>query len=142
MENEETEARFISPQTLPRPIGYSQVVDVPAGRLVFISGQVPLDSGNQLVGEGDFVAQAKQVFENVRLALEAVGLTFDDVVKTQFFLTDIANLPKVRDVRDQFVNTRRPPASTSVEVLALFRPDVLFEMDAIAVLPGSRVRSE
>jgi enamine deaminase RidA (YjgF/YER057c/UK114 family) len=50
----------------------------------------------------------------------------------------VANLPKVRDIRDQFVNTQQPPASTSVEVSALFRPDVLFEMDAIAVAPSER----
>lgn len=129
-------ARHVNPETLPRPFGYSQVVEVRAGRTVYISGQVPLDSNNQLVGEGDFVAQAQQVFENVRLALEAVGLTFDHVVKTQFFLTDVANLPKVREIRDRFVNTQHPPASTSVEVSALFRPDVLFEMDAIAVAPS------
>jgi len=133
---QEEAVRHLNPETLPRPFGYSQVVDVRAGRTVYISGQVPLDSENQLVGEGDFVAQAQQVFENVRLALEAVGLTFDHVVKTQFFLTDVANLPKVREIRDQFVNTQRPPASTSVEVSALFRPDVLFEMDAIAVAPS------
>jgi reactive intermediate/imine deaminase len=126
----------LNPETLPRPFGYSQVVEVAAGRMVFLSGQVPFNSNNELVGEGDFVAQARQVFENVRLALEAVGLTFDHVVKTQFFLTDAANLPKVRDIRDQFINTERPPASTSVEVSALFRPDVLFEMDAIAVAPA------
>jgi reactive intermediate/imine deaminase len=129
-------ARYLDPETLPRPFGYSQVVEVRAGRIVYISGQVPLDSNNQLVGAGDFVAQARQVFENVRLALEAVGLTFDHVVKTQFFLTDVANLPKVREIRDQFVNTQRPPASTWVEVSALFRSDVLFEMDAIAVAPS------
>ena len=134
---QERTTRRLNPDTLPRPFGYSQVVEAQAGRIVFISGQVPLDSNNQLVGEGDFVAQARQVFENVRLALEAVGLTFDHVVKTQFFLTDVANLPKVRDIRDQFVNTQQPPASTSVEVSALFRPDVLFEMDAIAVAPSA-----
>jgi reactive intermediate/imine deaminase len=135
MDRQDRVARHLNPETLPRPFGYSQVVEVTAGRTVYVSGQVPLDSNNQLVGDGDFDAQARQVFENVRLALESVGLTFDHVVKTQFFLTDVANLPRVRDIRDQFVNTERPPASTSVEVSALFRPDVLFEMDAIAVAP-------
>jgi reactive intermediate/imine deaminase len=126
-------ARFLSPDTMPRPYGYSQVVAVSGGTTVYVAGQVPLDANNQLVGEGDFVAQVRQVFENVRLALEAVGLTFNHVVKMQFFVTEIANLQKVREVRDEYINTECPPASTSVEVAALFRPDVMFEMDAIAV---------
>lgn len=75
----------------------------------------------------------RQAFENVRLGLETVGMTFQNVVKMQFFLTDIADLPRVRDIRDQYVNTSQPPASTSVEVSALFRPDVMFEMEAVAV---------
>jgi enamine deaminase RidA (YjgF/YER057c/UK114 family) len=126
-------ARFLSPGTMPRPYGYSQVVEVTGGRTVYISGQVPLDTNNEVVGVGDFVAQVRQAFENVRLGLEAVDMTFQNVVKMQFFLTDIADLPKVRDVRDEYVNTQQPPASTSVQVGALFRPEVLFEMDVIAV---------
>jgi reactive intermediate/imine deaminase len=118
---------------MPKPFGYSQVVEVSGGRTVYISGQVPFDANNQLVGEGDFAAQVRQVFENVRHALEAVDLTFEHVVKTQFFVTDIANLARVRDIRDEYINSQQPPASTSVQVVALFRPDVLFEMDAIAV---------
>ena len=125
--------RYLSPRTMPQPYGYSQVVEVRGGRTVYVAGQVPLDANNQLVGAGDFPAQVKQAFENVRLALEAVDMTFANVVKMQFFLTDAANLPLVRDVRDSYIDTTRPPASTSVEVSALFRPDVLFEMDVVAV---------
>jgi enamine deaminase RidA (YjgF/YER057c/UK114 family) len=131
-------ARFSSPATMPRPYGYSQVVEITGGHPVYISGQVPLDTDNQVVGVGDFAAQARQAFENVRLGLEAVGLTFAHVVKIQMFLTDIANLPAIRDVRDEFVNTQQPPASTTVQVAALFHPDVLFEIDAIAYAPGAR----
>jgi enamine deaminase RidA (YjgF/YER057c/UK114 family) len=126
-------ARFLIPDTMPKPFGYSQVVEVRGGRTVYVAGQVPLDASGQLIGEGDFPAQVRQAFENVRLALEAVGMTFDNVVKLQFFLTDVANLPQVRAIRDEYVNTASPPASTSVEVSALFRPGVLFEVDAIAV---------
>jgi reactive intermediate/imine deaminase len=127
---------------MPKPYGYSQVVETAGGRPVYISGQVPLDTQNQAVGVGDFAAQARQAFENVRLALEAVGLTFSHVVKIQMFLTDISNLPAIRDVRDEFVNTDRPPASTTVQVAALFHPDVLFEIDAIAFAPAEAVRAE
>ncbi len=62
------EKRFLSPDTLAAPFGYSHVVDSPAGRIVYISGQVPLDGDGQLVGEGDFQAQTRQVFENLRRA--------------------------------------------------------------------------
>jgi enamine deaminase RidA (YjgF/YER057c/UK114 family) len=132
-------ARFSSPGTMPRPYGYSQVVQVTGGHPVYISGQVPLDTNNQVVGVGDFATQARQAFENVRLALESVGLTFAHVVKIQMFLTDITNLPAIRDVRDEFVNTQQPPASTTVQVAALFHPDVLFEIDAIAYAPSGQI---
>jgi enamine deaminase RidA (YjgF/YER057c/UK114 family) len=91
-----------------------------------------LDENNDVVGPGDFAAQVRQSFENVRRALEAVGLTFDDVVKMQMYLTDMNNLLALRDIRDEFINTAEPPASTTVQVAALFRPDVLFELDVIA----------
>ena len=82
-------ARFHSPSTLPRPYGYSQVVETTGGRPVYVSGQVPLDTLNRVVGVGDFASQARQAFENVRLALEAVGLTFEHVVKIQMFRSQV-----------------------------------------------------
>lgn len=125
--------RFLSPETMPRPFGYSQVVEVRASRTVYLAGQVPLDTENNVVGVGDFSAQVRQTFENVQLGLESVGMTFANVVKMTFFLTNIANLPDVREIRDSFINTAAPPASTSVGVSALFRPEVMFEMDVVAV---------
>ena len=94
--------RRLNPEKMPKPYGYSQVVDVRGGRTVYVSGQVPLDERNELVGAGDFAAQARQTFENVRRALDAVGLTFADVVKVQMYLTDMGNLLALRDVRDEF----------------------------------------
>jgi enamine deaminase RidA (YjgF/YER057c/UK114 family) len=125
--------RYLSPETMPAPFGYSQVVESTGTRTVHISGQVPLNARGELVGEGYFPAKVRQVFENVRLALEAVGMTFNDVVKLQFFLTDIANLPKVRGIRDVYINTDQPPASTLVQVVALYRPEVMIEMDVVAI---------
>lgn len=125
--------RFLKPESLPTPFGYSQVVESTGSRIVHVSGQVPLNAQNELVGEGDFLAQAHQTFENVRLALEAVDMTFNDVVKMQFYLTDIAHLIQVRTVRDRYINTAEPPASTLVQVVALFRPEVMFEMDVVAI---------
>ncbi|MCC6315189.1 MAG: RidA family protein [Thermomicrobiales bacterium] len=125
--------RYLSPDTMPSPYGYSQVVEARGGRTVFLAGQVPFNANDELVGPGDFPAQVRQAFENVKAGLAAVDMTFANVVKMQFFVTDIANLAKVRDIRDEFIDTTQPPASTSVQVVALFRPDVLFEMDVIAV---------
>jgi enamine deaminase RidA (YjgF/YER057c/UK114 family) len=125
---------FRNPPGLAAPHGYSQLVEVPAGqRLVFLSGQVPLDSTGALVGKGDFRGQARQVFENLRVALAAAGATFSDVVKLNYYILDAGQLPVLREVRDQYVNTKSPPASTLVEVRRLFRDDVQLEVDAVAV---------
>jgi enamine deaminase RidA (YjgF/YER057c/UK114 family) len=128
--------RFTNPTALPPARGYSQVVVVPPGsRLVYVAGQVALDSTGRLVGLGDFKAQAGQVFENLRLALAAAGATFADVVKLNFYMVDATQLPALREVRDRYVNAAAPPASTLVEVRRLFRDDVLLEIDAVAVVP-------
>ena len=119
------EKRFLSPDTLAAPFGYSHVVDSPAGRIVYISGQVPLDGGGQLVGEGDF--------ENLTRALEAADAAWDDVVKLNYFLRDVGEITSVRAIRDEYVNTSQPPASTLVEVSGLFRDDVLIEIEAVAI---------
>jgi reactive intermediate/imine deaminase len=125
--------RFLTPESLPAPAGYSHVVEVPASSVVFISGQVPLDPDGALVGAGDIEAQTRQVFSNLTAALAAAGVGWPDVVKLNYFLRDVGQLPTVREVRDQFLDTRRLPASTLVEVSSLFREDVLIEIDAIAM---------
>jgi reactive intermediate/imine deaminase len=125
--------RFLSPDTLPPPFGYSHVVEAQAGRLIYISGQVPLDREGQLVGEGDFDAQVRQVFDNLTAALTAAGANWADVVKLNYFLTDVSQIASVRAIRDEHVNTEHPPASTLVEVSRLFRDEVLVEIEAVAI---------
>jgi enamine deaminase RidA (YjgF/YER057c/UK114 family) len=125
--------RFLSPDTLAPPFGYSHVVDAPASRVVYISGQVPLDAAGELVGEGDFAAQVRQVFENLTVALAAADASWDDVVKLNYFVRDVGQVGALRAVRDESVNTERPPASTLVEVSSLFRDEVLVEIEAVAV---------
>jgi enamine deaminase RidA (YjgF/YER057c/UK114 family) len=127
-------ANFINPETLHPPFGYSHVVEVTAGRPVYIAGQVALDPTGALVGAGDIRAQARQVFENLRAALEAVGAGFEQVVKLNLYLVDATQLPVIREVRDQYVNTLQPPASTAVEVRRLFRDDALIEVEAVAMI--------
>ena len=127
-------ANFINPDTMHRPTGYTHVVEVTAGRPVYVAGQVAIDPAGEVVGVGDIRAQARQVFENLRMALQAVGAGFDQVVKLNFYLVDATQLPAVREVRDEYVDTRQPPASTAVEVRRLVREDLLIEVEAVAVI--------
>ncbi|TWD81398.1 enamine deaminase RidA (YjgF/YER057c/UK114 family) [Kribbella amoyensis] len=113
--------------------GYSQVV-TGTGRWVAISGQVALDADGELVGIGDPLAQARQVFDNLDRCLAAAGATFADVVKLNFFVTDVGILPAVRTARDEHVDTANPPASTAVQVVALFKPELVPEVEAYAVV--------
>jgi reactive intermediate/imine deaminase len=128
-----SEKRFLTPATLSPPFGYSHVVEAPAGTTVYISGQVPFDAEGQLVGRGDFAAQTRQVFENLTRALEAADAAWSDVVKLDYFLRDVDQIGAVRAIRDEYVDTANPPASTLVEVSSLFSPDVLVEIQAIAI---------
>ncbi|HSP18634.1 MAG TPA: RidA family protein, partial [Myxococcaceae bacterium] len=123
---------FSNPPALSTPRGYTHVVDVPAGRTLYISGQVALDEKGNLVGPGDARAQAEQVFRNLRAALASSGATLADVVKLTWYVKDTSQLATYREVREQFLGSGPRPASTLVEVKGLFREDVLLEVDAIA----------
>ncbi|NGQ94281.1 RidA family protein [Brevibacillus sp. SYP-B805] len=124
--------KYINPDTMPPPFGYTNVVEVRNGRMIYISGQVALNRDGQIVGIGDLAAQTKQVFENIKAALEAAEASFDDVVKFTFFLTDISQIQVVRDIRDTYINTANPPASSAVEVRRLVNEHFLIEIEAIA----------
>ena len=129
-----SQIRFINPEALGKPPGYTHVVEATApGRIVYIAGQLGVDRDGKI--SPDFRLQAVQTFENLKNALAAVGATFNDVVKLNNYLVDIkTNLPIYREVRDKYVNTSQPPASTTVGVTALARPDALFEAEAIVML--------
>ena len=113
--------------------GYSQVV-TGRGRLVVVSGQVAQNDRGELVGPGDPAAQARQVFENMGRCLAEAGAGFDDVVKLTLFVLDVADLPAVREARDAVIDTARPPASSAVQVSALFAPGYLLEVEAWALV--------
>lgn len=112
--------------------GYSQIV-WGTGRFVAIAGQVAVDETGTLVGPGDPAAQARQVFENLRRCLHAVGAGFADVLSFTIFVTNIAIVPTIRAVRDTVIDTAEPPASTVVQVVALANPDLLLEIQAQAI---------
>jgi enamine deaminase RidA (YjgF/YER057c/UK114 family) len=127
----------INPPELGTPPGYSQVVDVSAGRIIFISGQTALDRDGNLVGKHDFVAQAEQVFANLATALQARGCTAANLVKLTVFLTDMDNLGSYREARNRFFATVMPPAApavTLVEVSKLYGADFMIEIEAIAAV--------
>jgi enamine deaminase RidA (YjgF/YER057c/UK114 family) len=127
----------VNPPGLGTPPGYSQVVDVRAGRIIFIAGQTALDDAGELVGKNDFAAQAAQVFKNLGVALQSVGCTAGNLVKLTVFLKDMNDLPTYREARNRFFATTTPPAApavTLVEVSRLYGPDFLIEIEAIAAV--------
>ncbi|PFZ65900.1 RidA family protein [Bacillus wiedmannii] len=124
--------KFINPETMPSTFGYSHVVEVTnAKRTIYISGQVAINTDGQIVCIGDLTTQTRQVFENIKSALETSELRFNDVVKLTFFLTDISQMAIVRDIRDQYINTKNPPASSAVEGRNLINDNLLIEIEAI-----------
>ncbi|MCZ4095379.1 RidA family protein [Streptomyces sp. SID13666] len=121
----------LRPDGLPPVNGYSHAVSF-SGRMVVISGQVPLDGKGQLVGDGDPEAQVRQVFENLRTALAAAGADMEQLVKLTYFLTDLADLDVVRRVRDEYISLENPPASSLVQVSGLVNPAFRVEIEALA----------
>ena len=126
---------FASPDGLAAPAGYSHVVSIPAGRLVWTAGQVPLDADRNIEAIGDWEGQTRRVFENLGLALRGAGADWVDVVKLTLFVVDVSAIEIIRAVRDEFVDTTSPPTSTLVRVAGLLHPDVLIEVEAVAWLP-------
>ena len=103
------------------------------GDLLLVSGQAAIDEHGEIVGAGDFDAQAEQVFRNLRRVLEAGGSGLDRVVKVTIFLTDMANFPKIVELRGRWFAPPYP-ADTIVEVSALALPELELEIVAIAVV--------
>jgi enamine deaminase RidA (YjgF/YER057c/UK114 family) len=128
---------IFSPATLPPPVGYSHIAKVNKGTMIYLAGQVSSDASGKLVGEGNFEAQAEQVFRNLKIAVEAAGGTMADIVKMNIYLVAEVGqdeVPKMRAIRDRYVNKEKPPASTLVVVSRLARPGWLIEIEAIAAL--------
>jgi 2-iminobutanoate/2-iminopropanoate deaminase len=99
--------------------------------LVFVSGQLPLDADNNLVGDGDVVQQAEQALKNIAGVLEELGSTLADVVDLRLYLLDITDIPRIAPVRRRYFGDRRP-AATAVEVSRLVVDGALIEISAVA----------
>jgi enamine deaminase RidA (YjgF/YER057c/UK114 family) len=126
----------LSPSSLPPAPGYSQIVQVTGGTTIYIAGQVAWDREGNLVGKDDFEKQARQVFTNLVTALAEAGATPTDLVKVGIYVVDhdVDKLSIVRGVRDEIFDVDPPPASTLLGVQRLAVPDLLIEVDAIAVI--------
>ncbi len=129
--------RFLNPPAIPAPRGYSHVVETKGpSRTIYLAGQLGMTADGKFPGHpGDFRAQAVQCFENLKAALAAVGATFEHVVKLNNYLVDMAHLPLYFEVRDRYVDTKNPPASTTIQISKLARDGALYEVEAIAVVP-------
>jgi len=125
--------QVINPSTMAKPAGYSYAVRK-RGTPVFISGQVALDGGGQLIGTGDAAAQAEQAFHNLRTVVEACGGTMDDIVKITVFVTDPVYRSAVVAARQSHFKDGQYPASTYVVVAGLAVPQLLVEVEAVAMI--------
>jgi enamine deaminase RidA (YjgF/YER057c/UK114 family) len=110
------------------------------GRFAFVSGQVALDEDGQLVGAGDLGAQTRQALVNLHRILHQLGADWPDVARFGWYVLDASQVQVIRDIRDELIRPslvgQPNPASTLVQVAALFRPGFLVEVDAVVALPG------
>lgn len=112
------------------PFALSQAIVV--DRWIFVSGQAALDGNGQIKGAGSFREQATVAFENLKTVLEQAGSGLGDVVKVTIFMTDMSHFPEVVELRRKYF-TPPYPADSIVEVKALAMPELMFEIEAIAV---------
>ena len=127
--------RFSNPDTIAKPPAYSHVVEaIGPGRIVYFAGQLGMDRSGKM--GANIREQIELAFENLKAALTSVGADFEHLVKVNNYIVDIGkNIAQFREIRDKYVNTAAPPASTTVGVPELARPGALFEIEAVAILP-------
>jgi enamine deaminase RidA (YjgF/YER057c/UK114 family) len=128
--------RYSCPPDFYDPKSYSHVVEVEGGRLLFVSGQVPVNAQRQLASR-DFREQVAKVYDNLETVLKSVGAGFENVVKTTNYLTDISQAKVFREVRDaRFAHVKTRPASTTIVITALVEPEFLLEIEVVAAVPA------
>lgn len=108
------------------------------GNLVIISGQASINENGEVVGAGDFDAQAEQVFKNIRRTLEAAGSSMEKIIKVNIYLTDMSHFPKIVELRGKYF-TQPWPADTITGVTALALPELMIEIEATALVDGEVV---
>ena len=123
--------QVINPPDVHQPTGYSHAVK--KGNIVYIAGQVALDVSGSLVGKDDIEAQTEQAFRNLKAVVEAAGGTIDDIVKINIYTTDLSYRDTIREARNRYFSSDLP-ASTFVVISSLANPDLLVEIEAVAIL--------
>ena len=133
---ETTKTQFLNPAGLSKPMGYTQVVVAPPGKLVYVAGQVPLNASGEVVGKGDLRAQVTQVMENLKTALAAAGASMKDVVKANYYVVNLKpeQVPIIREVRGKYFSAEHPPAGTLVGVTALAQEGYMIEIEVVAAV--------
>lgn len=132
MQIEQARSVITSGKPWEQKVGFSQCIRFEGGPLLFLSGQVSLDADGEVVGKDDLRLQTRTAFNNIRDLLHAAGSTMESIVKLTYFVTDMTQWPIVQDVRSEFFPSYFP-ASTTVEVSGLHRPEYLIEIEAIAL---------
>ena len=122
----------------PRGRGFSMGVVQHSGQVIHFTGQVAWNEAEEIVGLGDVAAQTHQCFRNIEAVLTAVGGRLEDIVSVTTYFTDRSQLPLIQEVRNNYFDPDRAPASTSIMVAGLGHPDFLVELAPIAVVPASR----
>ncbi len=124
----------INPNTVHKPIfAYSHAIK--AGNTIYFSMQLPINLEGQLVGPGDPVAQAEQVFTNLKNVLESAGSKMSDVVKLTTYILESDQRPKIMEVRNKYFGNHRAPSIIAV-VKELAIEGALLQVDGIAVVGG------
>jgi len=114
-----------------KPPGYTHVVSSPPGRMVFVSGRGGAAADGSM--PADFPTQAKNTFEDIGRCLALAGATFKDIVKINYYITDLANTTELRRIRAGYLNMDAPPAATLVQ--AGLGGGLLLEVEAVAIVP-------
>ncbi|MDP2719352.1 MAG: RidA family protein [Dehalococcoidia bacterium] len=125
---------ILQPDNVCKPMGtYSQGVKVTGNTTIYVAGQTSVNARGEIVGIGDMRAQLRQVHENIKAVLESAGATFDNVVKTTAFVTNMEEYRKASDIRREYLGDYFPP-STALEITRLAMKEFLVEIEAIAVI--------
>ena len=134
------QTEFLKPAGIAPANGYSHVVVTRPDKLIFIAGQVANNPKGEVVGKGDLKAQTEQVFQNLKTALAAAGASFDNVVKLNLYVKGYKEESRavIREIRNKYINTTNPPASTLIGVAALALDDYLIEIEAVAAVVEKR----
>ncbi len=106
-----------------------------AGNMIFVAGQTSVDEKGRLVGKGDFIAQRRQVFKNIKTILEAAGAKMTDIVNMTVFCKDLKDLrlPESRQLLEEYFQGNYPP-SAAIQISSLWHPDLLIEIQVIAMV--------